>query len=291
MTIVKKPIWRPAVYSASSGKRILQGRLLNSDGLFIARKQQQKTEIVKVSAESREMSRDFLLEVGAKLSDVFGADSVLWVEGKTEENCFPIVLREIAKKPFAGVQIVSLIQTGDLNKKDATRILNIYASLSRGPTLMPQALTFVLDDEGRPQQDKDDLNKLSKNKIRWLPRRLFENYLLDSAAISQVINECDAIAATTPNSVQNWILDRAENKKYWKEKDPQRYHSWEWQKHVHAAELLYDIFQSLTDSRVEYDKVKHGLKLTEILVARNTDDMNELADFLAEIVSIQLTSA
>ena len=171
--------------------------ILNDDRVFIAKRQVQETKIVPVSAASQESSRDFLLEVGARLSDVFGADSVLWVEGKTEENCFPIVLREVTEKPLAGTLILGLIQTGDLNKKDASRILSIYASLSRGPTLMPQSLAFVLDDEGRLPQEKIDLNKQAGGLIQWLPRRLFENYLVDAAAIADVINAGEPTASVT----------------------------------------------------------------------------------------------
>lgn len=260
--------------------------LLNTDRIFIARRNLQETKIVQVPAESQETSRDFLLEVGARLSDVFGADSVLWVEGKTEENCFPIILREVAAKPLAGVQILSLIQTGDLNKKDASRILGIYTSLSRGPTLMPKALAFILDDEGRSTKDKTDLNRQAAGLISWLPRRLFENYLIDALAISNVINAGDPEAATTEETVSDWLKAHARKKKFWKLTDPiAPYPSKEWTKCVHAAELLSDAFSSLTEARLTYDKVKHGVKLTEILVARETDDMQELANFLAHILS------
>jgi energy-coupling factor transporter ATP-binding protein EcfA2 len=260
--------------------------LLNSDRVFIAKREAQETKIIRVPAASQESSRDFLLEVGARLSDVFGADSVLWVEGKTEENCFPIILREVANRPLAGVQILSLIQTGDLNKKDASRILGIYASLSRGPTLMPQALAFILDDEGRSPQDKTDLNRQATGLISWLPRRLFENYLINASAISEVINSGDPAAEITEEIVSSWLATHARKKKFWKLPGlVPPYPSDEWVKGIHGAELLSDLFSTLTETRLSYDKVKHGVKLTEPLAARNTPDIQELATFLCTILT------
>lgn len=258
--------------------------ILTNDRVFIAKRQLQETKIVQLSAASQESSRDFLLEVGARLSDVFGADSVVWVEGKTEEHCFPIILREVAKNPLAGTVILGLVQTGDLNKRDASRILSIYANLSRGPTLMPQSLAFVLDDEGRPLQEKVDLNKQAGGRIRWLPRRLFENYLVDAAAIADVINAGDPIVSVTEKLVADWLHSNARARKYWKlPGEVAAYPSVEWSRNVHAAELLTDAFTSLTDARLTYDKVKHGMKLTELLAARKTLDIKELANFLVGI--------
>ena len=31
--------------------------------------------------------------VGARLSDVFGMDNIIWVEGETDEECFPMIFR------------------------------------------------------------------------------------------------------------------------------------------------------------------------------------------------------
>lgn len=258
--------------------------LIDSDTVFIARRNGQKTSIEKVAQDDREASRDFLLEVGARLSDVFGADSVLWVEGKTEETCFPMILREVAQKPLAGVQILSLIQTGDLNKKDASRILNIYASLSRGPTLMPQALAFVMDDEGRADQEKIDLNKIANNQIKWLPRRLFENYLVNTSAISAVLSAENLGKKFSEEEVQVWIDANAKKKKYWKNAPAENYPSAAWSRNVNAAEILKDLFVDLTDCKVEYDKVRHGLKLTEILIKNSTEDIKELSAFLVEVL-------
>src|SRR5207249_1585495 len=58
--------------------------------------------------------QSFLSDIGARLSDVFGADQILWVEGATEEACFPIVIELLIEKPLLGTAIVGVKQTSDL---------------------------------------------------------------------------------------------------------------------------------------------------------------------------------
>jgi hypothetical protein len=67
--------------------------------------------------------RDFLAEIGARLSDVFGADDILWVEGPTEERCFPMILERVAKCPLMGTAIVAVTDTGSLEGQHKEKVL------------------------------------------------------------------------------------------------------------------------------------------------------------------------
>jgi hypothetical protein len=67
------------------------------------------------------------------LSDVFGADSILWVEGPTEEQCFPLILSKVAPKLLTGTKIVSIKNTGDLLRKKvhfADVMFDLYKRIS-----------------------------------------------------------------------------------------------------------------------------------------------------------------
>ena len=57
--------------------------------------------------------RRMLTELGVRLSDIFGSDNVLWVEGQTEAVCFPLLM-EFLKIVAPATAIVPLIATGDL---------------------------------------------------------------------------------------------------------------------------------------------------------------------------------
>ena len=79
-----------------------------------------------------------LADVGARLSDVFGADNILWVEGKTEEICFPQILEKIAKQHLMGTAIVGLRSTGELEGRDVDRVFDIYDRISKSNSLLPR---------------------------------------------------------------------------------------------------------------------------------------------------------
>src|SRR5712692_6201440 len=99
----------------------------------------------------------FLSAIGSRLADVFGADNILWVEGATEEQCFPLIVEKILNHDLQGTKIVSVIQTGDFDSKHTRTILQLYQRLSRGSSLMPPAIGFIFDQEGRSQQEQEDL--------------------------------------------------------------------------------------------------------------------------------------
>lgn len=262
--------------------------LMEDDCVFIARREGAETKIVPLDTGTQAAAAEFLLEVGARLSDVFGADSVLWVEGKTEETCFPVILRAIANRGLGGVQLLALIHTGDLNKKDAARVFDIYSSLSRGPTLMPQALAFVLDDDGKSDQEKRDLGARSGARLHWLPRRMFENYLLDAAAITEVMNAGAERSDLSAEAVEVWMAAHASDPKFWKHQARQTYRTDLWISLVHGAELLEALFDDMTNATLPYDKVRHGLALTRILCHRESADMISLSAFITGILDLPL---
>jgi AAA15 family ATPase/GTPase len=73
-----------------------------------------ETKASVMNSEDVKEQRSLLAELGVSLSDVFGADNILWVEGPTEERCFPLILEKVAKKPLRGTQILAIKNIGDL---------------------------------------------------------------------------------------------------------------------------------------------------------------------------------
>src|SRR5262249_24204545 len=138
--------------------------------------------------------QEALSEVGARLSDVFGADAIIWVEGPTEEVCFPLFLEAAGIELNSKLKVVALRNTGDFETKrrygkdSAKAAWDIYQKLSGGDSLMPRALAFSLDREERSDEAVAELVKLSGGTISVLPRRVFENYLLHPRAIAEVLN-------------------------------------------------------------------------------------------------------
>src|SRR5262249_32927254 len=134
--------------------------------------------------------RAVLAEVGARLSDVFGADNILWGEGKTEELSFPLI-RDRARQPgdpATGAVILGVRHTTDFRPRDVRGTVEVYSRLTTAGALMPPAIGFIFDPEGLTARDKEDIQRQSRGLVAFLPRRMFENYLLNPDAICAVMN-------------------------------------------------------------------------------------------------------
>lgn len=56
--------------------------------VILLRRKENETTVETIDVNETNELRQFLSEIGARLSDVFGCDKILWVEGRTEEVCF-----------------------------------------------------------------------------------------------------------------------------------------------------------------------------------------------------------
>jgi AAA15 family ATPase/GTPase len=161
--------------------------------------------------------RFVLSEVGLKFSDFFGADQILWVEGPTEEKCFPLILRQQGDKyrktgkPL-GLEILSVISVGDFEAKPTKRaelIFDVYDKLGTGSSLFPPAAGFIFDRELRTDSEMQDLEKRRPGQVKFIPRRMYENYLLSPKAIAYVLKKHDIYEDKEHSSdeVKDWIVN------------------------------------------------------------------------------------
>jgi predicted ATPase len=260
----------------------------DTESLILIRRVEHKSIIEIIEARNQNNLRTFLAEVGARLSDVFGADRVMWVEGKTEELCFPVIIKELIKIPLLGTQVLAVQSTADLEGKLANRVFEVYYRLTSVTTLLPPAMAFLLDQEGKSDSDMKKIEEKSRGLVQWLPRRMYENYLLDPFSITSILNEDDPEqnTAVKAENIQDWLTENATKQHYF-DRGAQipEYPSQEWHKKVHAAKILADMFGDLTNQRVSYNKVVHGLRLTKLLVTQPTQEILELGDFLQRLLN------
>ncbi len=254
---------------------------------LLIRKIEAKSIIETVNTDETKELRRFLSEVGARLSDVFGADSILWVEGPTEEECFPLIMSRLAKQPLFGTEIVGVVETGAFEAKRSKSIVEIYKRLSEGRGLLPPAVGFIFDQEDRTEKQREDLIRDSNGTVSFTPRRMYENYLLNSLAIASIASSIEGFrhsADITPNEVEEWLERNRWNSKYFGRRQVTEASRNEdtWLRAVHGAKLLQDMFNELSETRVAYDKVEHGYALTEWLVDNAPSDLDEIAGLLKE---------
>lgn len=257
--------------------------------LLHVRKEEYQSQVDVVDVSETEHLRLLLAEVGVRLGDVFGADRILWVEGPTEERCFPLVTMHLVKSPNMETEIVGVLQTGDLEGRHSDRVFQIYEKLSRGRALLPPAVAFVFDREDRTSKEMEDLNRRGKGRVRFLSRRMYENYLLNPRAIYKVIQADEAFSGQVENTVvEQKMLDWWEahkwDSKYFGDLKSQDISDEFWLENVHGARFLYDLFSHLSDGRIGYEKVVHGYAITQELIERHPEDLEEVRVLLKELL-------
>jgi predicted ATPase len=254
--------------------------------ITLIRQDKGESVLEPINIKETKHQQGYLREVGARLADVFGFDRVLWVEGETEEICFPIILRELARKHLMGTAILRVQHSGDFNRKDARTVFSIYERLSHlEGGLVPPVVGFIFDREARKSTEREDLRRQSNNRIHFTPKRLYENYLLNPAAIAAVVNDIEGFSRrkVTPQRVRKWLDKNLKESKYYRPlKVPDNRN--EWTDDVHGAHLLEDLFAELSQKRVTFDKTEHSVALTQWIVRHSPADLDEILRLIIDAV-------
>jgi AAA domain, putative AbiEii toxin, Type IV TA system/AAA ATPase domain len=264
----------PSIISAADSKTVTVARLESGE-----------TILERLSIAGAEIQETLLAELGARLSDVFGSDSVLWVEGRTEEICYGMIFRDLMKRPLMGTQVLGVRRTGDFEGDLAERVVQIYNKLTSSGSLIPPALGFLFDSECRSEQTRRELITRSRGLLHFLPRRMYENYLLQPAAVAAVANSTEGFSTTEISAaqVETALGTALGNAEYYcdrvvPEAPEARVGG------VHAKRVLREVFGTLSEQRVRYDEIEHGSAITEWLIRNAPDELNEIREVLAAVV-------
>jgi hypothetical protein len=252
--------------------------------ITLVRKHGAESIIEAVDVKENRNLEMFLSEVGAQLSDVFGADSILWVEGKTEEIAFPVILRQVAGVNLLGTRIIGVSSTGDFEGRHAGTILDIYTRLSKGGNLLPPAVGFVFDREQRNEQARKDLVRASGGLMQFIPRRMYENYLLNPAAVAHVLSEEVGRKIPVARVRACFKKYRNEGRHMGKDRRDQGRSLHDWHQNVHGARVLEDVFAELSDQTVTFRKPLHPLELTKWIASHAPNDLAEIAGMLERLL-------
>jgi len=248
-----------------------------------------ESAVNQIDRSSLTHMRAILSDVGASFSDVFGADRIIWVEGPTEQDCFPKISQLVPGSFPKNISFVALRNTGDLEAHGtkAEVVWEIYERLTTGHVLLPISLAFSFDRENRSPQFIADMKRRSKNRAHFIKRATYENYLLSADALAAVINN-DLILLqvdklVTPDEVKGWIT--LNGSKYIKKgKKDSDLDDKNWLINCNAAKLLTDLFAELTDSKVPFHKITHSVALTTWLIEHQPLHLEELVAHVAGLV-------
>jgi predicted ATPase len=258
--------------SAAEPKRILSIRKIGSE-----------SHVDSIDATEQRSIALLLDDLGVRLSDVFGADRILWVEGRTEELCFPLILRHRSPISLSGTAIRAVQSTGDFDRHESLAI-EVYRRLSHGVGLLPPAIGFVFDAESRTEAAMKRFKKESGDLVEFLPRRMYECYLLEPTAISVVLSGLAEKEIST-GRIEAWQDSAKVRPKYYPKGTPLRVAGdSNWMHKVHAADFLSDMFRELSEGTVEFSKTRDSVLLTEQLLESNPNALAEVKNLLDDIL-------
>ncbi len=230
--------------------------------------------------------REVSSHLGVSMADVFAADRVIWVEGETEEALFPYLYREVIGAVPRGTIFTTVAATGDFGAKrrDKKMVYEAYSRLSEAVATLPVKVIFGFDTETLNEQEKSDMVRDSGGKLRFLPRRHLECYLLEPQALSDRLRAKDIGNKVTTETVRAKITELGDTRQFSISNVDSDLNNLSWLSQIDAAKLLSKLFTDLSEARIEYDKTSDGIEIVKLLLAQNASFLNPLVDYVRELV-------
>lgn len=246
--------------------------------LFMLTIEDEQTKITELQRAEIASARQVLDELGSRLSDVFGVDSVVWVEGQTEVDCFPLLLAARNKRLATGVSFVPLRSTGDLEGKHADVIVDIYRNISNASSLLPKNIAIVLDGDKQGNKRVAEWEKAFGVKVTFLDRRTYENYLLHPRAILVCLNSCATFQSSPLGEISVVeVLNRLGRRTEFGAADHAPF-SVEWIKWVNAPKLLDEVFRELSGTKEIYRKLIHSNEITKWILINDQEFLQPVVE-------------
>jgi len=263
----------------------------NPATVHIVRRNGYDSVVDRVNLGELDQLRDVADDLGISMTDVFGAERIIWVEGRTEELCFPFIYEVTEGQLPRGLIVTPVVATGDFNAKGGRRelVFQIYDRVSRAASPLVRPVAFSFDREALTNQERQGLEERSNGRLLFLPRRHFECFLLDPAAIAAFINNHvpDLAAPVSHDEVLAYLKSVGGNPKF---KATQQWHGdildENWLAEVDAAALLKETCNQLTGNSLEFSKTGHSLELLQHILSDNRQSLGELIDYVKKLIGL-----
>ena len=218
--------------------------------------------------------RSHLADIGIRITDLHSRDRVLWVEGQTEELAIPDLLRHACPEIAASTAVLRVERTGTFSKKgvDPLEVAKLYARLSTSSALVPPMVCILLDAESRSREERDRISAASKDVLKFLPRRMLENYCMDADAVAAHLKSLgletssEAVgAAMTREIAKHTNVDFVD---------------------LPAVDVLANVVSDLSGTKIEFRKTRDVPSLLEWLARHKPSALDELRSFLRTVFSL-----
>lgn len=254
-----------------------------SDRIYLVRREGFNSSVRSISLQDASHAREVSAALGFSMMDVFGHDRMIWVEGPTEEICLPYIARR-QEINLDGIGFAPVISTSDFDHSAHRNATDVYEQAGKRLSPLLLGMAFGLDRERLSDEEVSKLER-GRRKLRFLPRRCLECYLIQPEAIALVLSEVDQrdySAAVVEEALQIGGDQKYGAPNQWNGD----FRNEDWLKRVDAAKLLKDIFNIITDSRVEYRKTRDGISILTKAYNASPDSFSGLSDFVGRLVEI-----
>lgn len=261
----------------------------NPKSVHLVKRMGYESTVEELDIFAVEELRELAEHLGVSMADVFAAERVIWVEGPTEELCFPYLYQETVDSLPKGTIFTSVVATGDFNAKGRTRelVYEVYSRLSAAASVFVVDVAFSFDSENLAEHAKQKMKRQAKGQLHFLPRRHFECYLLEPGAILAFIISKDSslVQTLTAPVVAETIKAAASERPFWIQEWNDDIANVKWLGRVDAANLIRDVCGKLSGQRVTFGKKDDSLFLLRHILKHNPDAVSELKEYVASLVA------
>lgn len=222
---------------------------------------------------------DVLERLGVTAADLWLADTVLWVEGPSEEAAFAELLKLIEDDRYAPIEVRAMPGNASRfaarTERQARAAYAFCEEVSNAVSPMPVTMRFLFDTDEKPTDFRSALGERSNGRALFLPCRELENLFLNSSVITAALQErCLQVGhePPDPDAVSrrlDGLLAEVDNCELYPPDGDTQLSA---QDRVRASRVLNDLYWHFSTS--QYDKVKDAPMLVRhaYLVAPNLLD-------------------
>lgn len=260
----------------------------NPSTIHIVKRTGYNSVVNKINLADVDTFREVAEHLGVSMADVFAADRVIWVEGPTEELCFPLLFQwETGEVLPRGTIFTSVLATGDFlaKRRDKQLVYQVYQRLSQAAVPLVVSAAFSFDSENLTDKEKEDMVRDAQGAVHFLPRRHIECYLINPRAIAEFLSERDHTArAISATAVATKLADLAAGEFKIPEWNGDIWNP-AWLARVDAANLIAQACAQLSEQRVTFNKKNDTLALLKGVKADAPGQVAELCRYVEGLVN------
>ena len=145
-----------------------------------------ETKVEQIDLSNAKGVKKVFIDLGIEPSTFAFANHILWVEGPTEVKAFSKILDDakinnVVIKPT----VPSEFRQNKKRFENVRHIFNLHEEISGANSVISPKMTILLDKEiGKEKENADLIRQFGKDEFNFIPRAMYENYLLDPDAIT-----------------------------------------------------------------------------------------------------------